>query len=104
MKVGDIRMEVPSVDSEVMLADRAARKCVVVYIHPLWRFYTVEFTTVLGWKFRESFFFRDKRPDGPELPEHIRRERETREARRGSGRGRHNKPKIGVMYQPMYSR
>lgn len=76
MKVGDIRMEVPSVDCEVMLADRAARKCVVVYVHPLWRFYTVEFTTVLGWKFWESFYFRDKRPDGPELPEDVRRERE----------------------------
>ena len=46
MKVGDIRMEVPSVDSELMLADRKARQCEVVYIHPQWRFYTVEFTTV----------------------------------------------------------
>lgn len=76
MKTGDIRMEVPSVDSELMLADRKARKCEVVYIHPQWRFYTVEFTTQLGWKFRESYYFEDKRPDGPELPERIRRERE----------------------------
>ena len=102
MNLGDIRMEVPSVDSELMLADRAARKCVVVYIHPKWRYYTVEFTTVLGWKFRESFFFRDKRTDGPELPEHVRRERAAREAKHG--RSWHSKPKIGVMHQPMYSR
>lgn len=76
MKVGDIRREMPSIDSTVMLEDRQPWRCEVVYIHPKWRFYTVEFTTILGWKFRESFFFRDKRPDGPELPEHIRRERE----------------------------
>ena len=104
MKLGDIRREMPSVDSELMLADRQARTCKVVYIHPLWRFYTVEFTTPLGWKFRESYFFADKRPDGPELPEHIRRERETAEARRGSGRGWHSRPKSGVMHRPMYSR
>ena len=76
MKLGDIRREMPSVDSELMLADRQERTCKVVYIHPLWRFYTVEFTTQLGWKFRESYYFEDKRPDGPELPERIRRERE----------------------------
>lgn len=76
MNLGDRRMEVPSIDSELMLADRPARACVVVFIHPEWRFYTVEFTTELGWKFRESYFFADKRPDGPPLPEHIRRERE----------------------------
>lgn len=104
MKVGDRRREKPRVDSELMLADYSLRDCVVVYIHPLWRFYTVEFTTILGWKFRESYFFRDKRPDGPELPEEIRREREAREARRGSGRSWHSKPKIGVMHRPMYSR
>lgn len=76
MKVGDTRMEVPSVDSELMLADRQARKCRVVYIHPEWRFYTVEFTTPLGWKFRECYYFEDKRPGGPPLPEHIRSMRE----------------------------
>lgn len=84
MKVGDMRREMPSVDSTVMLEDRQPWRCEVVYIHPKWRFYTVEFTTVLGWKFRESFFFRDKRPDGPELPEHIRREREEEAARRAT--------------------
>lgn len=89
MKVGDIRMEVPSVDSELMLADRKARRCEVVYIHPQWRFYTVEFTTVLGWKFRESFYFQDKRPDGPELPEHIRKEREILQSKKRS------RPRVG---------
>ncbi len=84
MRVGDIRRETPSVDSTVMLEDRQPWRCEVVYIHPKWRFYTVEFTTVLGWKFRESFFFRDKRPDGPELPEEIRREREAQIGLRNS--------------------
>ena len=91
MKVGDIRLETPSVDSTAMLEDRQPWRCEVVYIHPKWRFYTVEFTTVLGWKFRESFFFRDKRLDGPELPEHIRRERE---AQIGSG---NSNPRIRFM-------
>ena len=76
MKLGDIRMETPSVDSEVMLGDRRPWRCEVVYIHPKWRFYTVEFTTILGWKFRECFYFRDKRLDGPELPEDVRQQRE----------------------------
>lgn len=95
MKLGEMRMEVPSVDSELMLADRQPRKCEVFYIHPEWRFYTVEFTTTLGWKFRESFYFRDKRPDGPELPEHIRREREARVGRK-YGRG----PRFDKYFQP----
>ena len=75
MKIGDIRMEMPTVDSELMLANRQKRRCEVVWIHPQWRFYVVEFTTELGWKFRESYFFADKRPDGPPLPEHIRLQR-----------------------------
>lgn len=83
MKLGDIRMEVPSVDSELMLKDRQARRCEVVFIHPQWRFYTVEFTTDLGWKFRESYYFADKRPDGPPLPEHIRAQREVRTHEKG---------------------
>ena len=78
MKVGDIRMELPTVDSELMLADRRERRCEVVWIHPQWRFYTVEFTTELGWKFRETFYFRDREPKGPPLPEHIRAQREAR--------------------------
>ena len=84
MNIGDIRMEMPTVDSELMLGNRQKRRCEVVWIHPKWRFYTVELTTVLGWKVRESFFFRDKRTDGPELPEHIRREREAQIGPRNS--------------------
>ena len=72
MQVGDTRLELPSVDCEVMLSGRQKRPCRVVYIHPLWRFYTVEFTTVLGWKFRQSYFFEDKEPGGPPLPEELR--------------------------------
>lgn len=76
MNIGDIRMELPTMDSELMLADRQKRKCEVTYIHPEYRFYTVEFTTERGQKFRETFYFRDRDPSGPELPEHIRRQRE----------------------------
>ena len=76
MQIGDIRHEKPYIDSEYMLRDGGPWPCKVVYIHPKWRFYTVEFTTQLGWKFRESYFFADKRPDGPPLPEHIRLQRE----------------------------
>ena len=75
MNVGDIRFEKHSVDG-FLLGNITEKECVVVYIHPKWRFYTVEFTTELGWKYRESYFFADKRPDGPPLPEHIRRQRE----------------------------
>lgn len=102
MKVGDIRREMPSIDSTVMLEDRQPWRCEVVYIHPKWRFYTVEFTTVLGWKFRETYYFADMEPGGPELPEHIRQEREAQAAKHG--RSWHSKPKIGLMHQPMYSR
>lgn len=108
MNLGDRRMEVPSIDSELMLEHRPKRQCEVVYIHPEWRFYTVEFTTPLGWKFRESYYFADKRPEGPPLPEHIRREREmprfngrVQGTRWNKGRG----PRFDGHYrpQPMYS-
>lgn len=101
MNIGDIRMELPTVDSELMLADRQKRKCEVIYIHPEYRFYVVEFITERGWKFRETFYFRDRDPSGPELPEHIRQQRERR--KREHRRAWHSKPKIGVMYQPVYS-
>ena len=102
MKIGDIRMELPTVDSELMLANRQKRRCEVVWIHPKWRFYTVEFTTELGWKFRETFYFRDRDPDGPPLPEHIREEREiaARKERARIRPGYLSKPKIGVFYMP----
>lgn len=100
MKIGDIRMELPTVDSELMLANRQKRRCEVVWIHPKWRFYIVEFTTELGWKFRETFYSRDRDPDGPPLPEHIRKAREI-EARKERARirpGYLSKPKIGVFW------
>lgn len=103
MKVGDIRRETPSVDSTVMLEDRQPWRCEVVYIHPQWRFYTVEFTTVLGWKFRESFYFRDKRLDGPELPEEIRKQREMKNPHWSQ---RQTRPQFDHYMRPlpMYSR
>lgn len=102
MKIGDIRMEMPTVDSELMLANRQKRRCEVVWIHPKWRFYVVEFTTELGWKFRETFYFRDRDPDGPPLPEHIRKEREiaARKERARIRPGYLSKPKIGVFWLP----
>lgn len=103
MKIGDIRMEMPTVDSELMLGDRQARRCEVVWIHPQWRFYTVEFTTALGWKFRETFYFRDRDPKGPPLPEHILAQREAPRKQRPRRRGYSSKPKIGVLHMPMYS-
>lgn len=81
MKVGDERIELPTVDSELMLQDRQPRKCVVVFIHPQYRFYVVEFTTERGYRFRETFYFEDRAPDGPPLPEHLR----SRIARTGPG-------------------
>lgn len=72
MKLGDARMEMPFVDSEIMLGNRQKRPCRVVYIHPAYRFYTVEFCSELGWKFRQSYFFEDRDPDGPALPDHLR--------------------------------
>ena len=109
MKVGDIRMETPSVDSEVMLGGRKPWRCEVVYIHPKWRFYTVEFTTVLGWKFRECFYFRDKRPDGPELPEETYRDRMMPQffVQSGAHKGqRERRPRLEQYLRPlpMYSR
>lgn len=103
MNLGDIRREVPSVDSEFMLGQKILRECEVVFIHPQWRFYTVEFTTDLGWKFRESYYFADKRPDGPPLPEHVRQEREMpnfpgkqRGTRWNKGRG----PRFDAYFKP----
>lgn len=100
MKIGDIRMELPTVDSEIMLADRKARRCEVVWIHPKWRFYTVEFTTELGWKFRESFYFRDRDPNGPPLPEHVLAQRQAVKPRKR--RVRRSRPTVGAMWIPMY--
>ena len=102
MNIGDIRMELPTVDSEIMLANRQKRRCEVVWIHPKWRFYIVEFTTELGWKSRETFYFRDRDPNGPPLPEHIRKEREIEERKNVEGRRPRylNKPKIGVFWLP----
>lgn len=56
MKIGDRRREIPLIEGiECRLMD-----CVVVYIHPQRRFYTVEFTGPApnSFKFRESYFFK----------------------------------------------
>lgn len=72
MEIGDIRVELPTVDSEIMLSGRKPQRGVVVYIHPDYRFYVVEFETERGYRFRETFYFQDRAPGGPPLPEHLR--------------------------------
>lgn len=72
MKVGDIRMELPTLCSEALIGERGPQKCVVTYIHPDYRFYTVEFTFERGHQWREAFYFEDRDPNGPPLPERFR--------------------------------
>ena len=63
MNVGDQLRMVPSTR---LLEDRLYKPlpCTVVYIHPLHRFYTVEFKSeITGESFRESFPY----PDRPEI-------------------------------------
>lgn len=100
MKIGDERIELPTVDSELMLRDRKPQKCVVVYIHPDYRFYVVEFTTERGYRFRETFYFRDRDPNGPALPAHLM----GRIAQPGmKDRGILMKPSRAAIWRPLYS-
>lgn len=100
MKVGDERIELPTVDSELMLRDRQPRKCVVVFIHPQYRFYVVEFTTERDYRFRETFYFEDRDPSGPPLPEPLR----GRIARTGPrDSGRFGTLTATAVWRPMYS-
>lgn len=100
MQVGDIRTELPTMDSEAMMDGRGPQKCVVTYIHPEYRFYVVEFTSTRGERFRETFYFQDKAPWGPPLPERFRRRIATPEPK---DRGRFVKPSSAAIWRPLYS-
>lgn len=76
MIVGDNLRIRPTFSSEYALEDdKGPRDCVVVYIHPGRRFYVVEFCSDLGRRWRETFYFPERRvrhgsdPSSPVLPE-----------------------------------
>lgn len=71
MQIGDTLFLLPTLDSEAMLQDRKPQRCVVVYIHPQWRFYSVRFDFEGGRSYCETFYFRDRDPKGPPLPDHL---------------------------------
>ena len=58
MKIGDIRYEIPSIYDFAKhgTVEAQPRRCRVVYIHPLERFYVVEFVIGAGYSFRESYY------------------------------------------------
>lgn len=75
MRIGDTLRITPTFSSEYALEDsKGPRPCRVVYIHPLERFYVVEFTSGLGMTWRETFYFQTRRitngndHSAPELP------------------------------------
>ena len=56
MRVGDILTIKPNFYTEYMGANDLSRQAEVVYIHPLTRFYVVEFRGDLGVPWREAFY------------------------------------------------
>lgn len=67
MRVGDIRMETPSFWTTYGHGLGRPQRCRVVYIHPLRRFYVVEFRSELtGLTFRQSCYFAGRRGSGDE--------------------------------------
>ena len=61
MKIGDTLHLTPTFDKECDVLDGGPRPCRVVYIHPLERFYVVEFTSDVGVPWRETFYFENRR-------------------------------------------
>ena len=62
MTVGDILYITPTFSSEYALEDdKGPQRCRVVYIHPLDRFYVVEFCSDRGIPWRETFYFDNRR-------------------------------------------
>ncbi len=66
MNIGDIRYEIPSIYDFAKhgTVEGQPRKCRVVYIHPLMRFYVVEFVIDNGYGFRESYYMDVRRSNG----------------------------------------
>jgi len=59
VKKGDILHRKPRIESiaGIPVEAKAPQPCVVIYVHPLGRFYVVEFTNKLtGEKFRETIY------------------------------------------------
>lgn len=56
MKIGDILTIKPNFYTEYMGGNDSPRPARVVYIHPLTRFYVVEFRSDLGVPWREAFY------------------------------------------------
>ena len=56
MNIGDVLYIKPNFYTEYMGANDMPRSARVVYIHPLTRFYVVEFRSDLGIPWRETFF------------------------------------------------
>lgn len=69
MQIGDILTLRPTVwGSGSDIVNHDPQPCRVVYIHPLWRYFVVEFRSqVTGERFRETMYFsRSRRQDPPE--------------------------------------
>jgi len=75
MELNEKRMEVPEFGSSPGF-EPTPQNCRVVYIHPENRFYTVEFRSLRGETFRQSYFPRWKRGN-PDAPKKIGAEQTT---------------------------
>lgn len=78
MNIGDILTRKPSICGQRGFEDTTAMPCRVIYIHPLRRFYTVEFQNDF-YTWREAFPFRrvsdsdapgKRKPEGRHAPRH----------------------------------
>ena len=67
MTVGQKLIRTPCLFNTFGHRDGVPQECTVVYVHPQRRFYTVEFTSQYGLKFRQSYYFEDRQgPAGEE--------------------------------------
>ena len=64
MQVGDVLHIRPNFYTEYMGGNDGPRPARVVYIHPLERFFVVEFRSDLGIPWRETFFPYNRRIEG----------------------------------------
>ena len=61
MIVGEKLIRTPRLYTTFGHRDGVPQECVVISIHPRRRFYTVEFTSKFGQRFRQSYYFEDRR-------------------------------------------
>lgn len=57
MNIGDILHIKPTIDAGIGFTRPQVMPCTVVYIHPLRRFYVVEFVSQRGERWRETQYF-----------------------------------------------